>query len=136
MKTAMPAGVFLRVSFERAEAEVAESGPHKAAIIYRLRARGGLLELMIAELFLTGPEAVRVAVRLLRQVGRQSRAHYGVAIAGPETLEAKALTKAGYLRVPGVGPTLTVRRLDDQSAQLDLVNWTSWRLTIGDLEIF
>ena len=32
MKTAMPAGVFLRVSFERAEAEVAESGPGGATI--------------------------------------------------------------------------------------------------------
>ena len=57
-------------------------------------------------------------------------------MAASGTTERRALTMAGFLPAPRVGPILTVRPLDETAEQTSLFHWSGWSASIGDLELF
>ncbi|HUE97133.1 MAG TPA: GNAT family N-acetyltransferase [Longimicrobiaceae bacterium] len=109
----------------------------EAAVIFRFRPRGRLLELRFTEI-LAGPSrgAARRAGALLRTALRKTSADYAVAMAAPRTQARRALLLAGFLPVPRLGPILTVRPLSAEAGGTVPCDRSSWRLSIGDLELF
>jgi GNAT superfamily N-acetyltransferase len=111
-------------------------GEKQAAVIVRLRKRRGVRELSIAEV-LVSPERISIDAgsallrRLLRSVGHD----YAVACAAPSTPERRALLRAGFLPPVRVGPRFTVRPLRPFPS-LDPCDHRSWRLSLGDIELF
>lgn len=110
-----------------------DSGELRAAVIYRLTYRRGLLELMICELFLDDPRAGRQVVReLLGEV----RADYAVAHCAWASPHRRVFLAAGFVPVPRQGPHFTVRPLGPIDGGCNPGSAASWRLSLGDLEVF
>jgi GNAT superfamily N-acetyltransferase len=108
-------------------------GGLEAAVIYRLTHRRGLRELMICELFLAAPRAGRQVVHeLLGAV----RADYAVAHCAWATPHRRVLLGLGFLPAPRQGPYFTVRPLVPGGDGCDPRSAASWRLSLGDLEVF
>ncbi len=108
-------------------------GEPRAAVIYRLTRRRGLLELIISELFFDDPQAGRRAVHeLLGTVG----ADYAVAHCAWATPHRRVFLSLGFVPAPRLGPYFTVRPLGPVDAGRDPCRAASWRLSLGDLEVF
>jgi GNAT superfamily N-acetyltransferase len=115
-----------------------------AAIIVRRKLRRGLRELMVAEVLVDGTGGAREAARLLRGLIDETGADVATALAARDTPEAEALTRAGFLRLPGAGPRLVVRPLTRDEAPegnggrdaRDPSDRRSFRPGLGDLELF
>ncbi|MGH2394490.1 MAG: GNAT family N-acetyltransferase, partial [Candidatus Limnocylindria bacterium] len=83
-----------------------------AAIIFRLKRQGRLLELRICELLLgPGADAASAARRLLRELAQSSRADYIAAIGARGSAQRRVLLRTGFIPAPRLGPALTVRPL-------------------------
>lgn len=107
-----------------------------AAVIFRVRRRGDLLELRLCEtLVRPGSSAQHRAGALIRKLVRAMPVDYAVAMGAPGTPERRALLRSGFLPAPRTGPILTVRPLSDR-LEPDPLRRSSWRLSIGDLELF
>lgn len=89
-----------------------------AAVVYRCRRRGSAMEAAVTEV-LAGPDSR--AGGLLRRTLAESGADYAVRIA-----------RRGWLPLPGQGPTLVWRSLNET----DLAPLHDWHLTLGDVELF
>lgn len=100
--------------------------------IGRLRQRGPLAELSLAEA-LVRPGDRRAARRLLARVARAG-GDYAVGSFDADATLRPARRRAGYLPAPGQGPTLVANPL--QAVSPDPCDLRSWRLTLGDLEVF
>lgn len=100
--------------------------------IGRSRRRGPLSELLLAELIVHGGDQ-RMARRLLRAAARAGCDHVAAHLPAGSALAA-AGRAAGYLRVPRVGIELVANPLTP--AATGAVNLSSWRLSLGDLELF
>lgn len=119
-------------------------GEGSAALIYRRKLRRGLRELMVAEVLADGAEGSREAARLLRGLIDETGADVATALAARGTAEAAALSRAGFLRLPGVGPRLVVRPLTRDGAPGEAgerhaphpTDRRSFRPALGDLELF
>ncbi len=110
-----------------------ESG---AVVIYRHRSRGRLSELSFSEVLVSpDPEGARSGAKLLRDVIKGSPADYAAACAARGTWERSALLRAGFLPVGLPGPRFTVYPLQE-SLSPDPLAWSSWRTSVGDLELF
>lgn len=107
-----------------------------AAIVLRSRRRRGLGELAVAEVLVAGEEGIATAGRLLRRLRRAGGGHHAVAVASPGTDEARALRRAGFLRLPGLGPRLFVRPLAPAAADIEPLRSASWRFAAGSFELF
>lgn len=95
--------------------------------VFRLRRRGSATEATVTELLVPhGANAGRRRRRLLRRVAARSGADY--VLVGHD----RSLLATPAVGVPGVGPTLTWRGVDEQQAPL----LSGWTLTMGDLELF
>lgn len=107
-----------------------------ALVVFRQRRRRGMKELTITELLLSrGTEGVRCGSSLVRQLIDNSGADYAVASAVRQTVERTTLLKSGFFPWSIPGPRLTVRTLG-ADVQPDPSAWSSWRPSIGDLELF
>lgn len=106
------------------------------AVIFRVRRRGDLRELRLCET-LVGPgrSAPRRAGALIRKLVHDMPVDYAVAMGAAGTLERRALLAAGFVPAPRSGPILTVRPLY-ALPEPDPLQRSSWRLSIGDLELF
>ena len=94
-------------------------------VVFRLRRRGRALEAVVGDVLV--PDADRRATAaLLRAVPRAAGADYAIRLGGGGP------AGAGYLPLPRQGPILTWRALTEQ-VQPPLA---SWRLTLGDVELF
>lgn len=115
-------------------------GDGSAAVVYRRKLRRGLRELMVAEVLVDGTEGAREAGRLLRGLIDETGADVATALAARGTPEADALSRAGFLRLPGAGPRLVVRPLaPGEGGDRDTPDPTdrrSFRPALGDLELF
>jgi GNAT superfamily N-acetyltransferase len=113
------------------------SGSDMAAVVFRYKPQGALLELRICELLLgRSAGAQATAARLLRRLHRESGADYVAAMAAPRTAARAALLRTAYLPAPRLGPILTARSLRPVPTGVDLHSRHGWRLCIGDLELF
>lgn len=112
------------------------SESEEALIIFRLRPRNGLIELRLCEV-LSGPgrRSIRRARGLIHEVIDAIRPDFTVAMAASGTPERHVLMGAGFLPAPRVGPILTIRPLAGNDDN-DLLDWSGWRTSIGDLELF
>lgn len=100
--------------------------------IARLRERGPLTEVALADV-LVRPGDRRAAGQLLARVGRAG-GDYAVACLDHDAILRAARRRAGYLPAPGQGPSLVANRL--RALSPDPRELRSWRLTLGDLEVF
>lgn len=107
-----------------------------AVVIFRMVQRGNVTELRFCEILSGhGKGGARAAGQLMRSVFRQTTPDYAAAMAAPATIERRALLRAGFVPAPRIGPILTVRPLAWHNS-LEPTRWSSWRLSIGDLELF
>lgn len=108
-----------------------------AVIIFRDSHRGDAHELRLCEIIVgPGPSSQRIARKLIRETCEVVRPDYAVAMAAWRTPEWRALLRARFLPAPRLGPILTVRTLARNSMGVDPVHRSSWRLSLGDLELF
>lgn len=116
----------------------AELGPAASAlIVFRVVMRGRLRELRICELLAAGDDgSQRTARRLLRNVCTKTEADFVSAMAGRGTPEQRVLLRTGFLPAIRLGPIMTVRPLNAVPDLPDPLARRSWRLSIGDLELF
>lgn len=107
----------------------------EALVVFRLRSRNGLAEVRLCEILTAaGRAAERRAASLVRRAIRATGPDYVAAMAAAGTPARRAVLRAGFLPAPRLGPILTVRSLSRN--RTDLTDRSSWRLTIGDLELF
>jgi GNAT superfamily N-acetyltransferase len=90
--------------------------------LFRLRRRGAVLEAAMADILLPAGRGGSRS-KLVRHALKLSRADVAVQIAGATDR---------WKRLPGVGPTLVWRAVSEQSCP----PIGSWRLSLGDVEIF
>jgi GNAT superfamily N-acetyltransferase len=98
----------------------------------RLRRRGQLSELTLGEV-LVQPGDTEAARAVLRGAAR-SGADMVTCHLSPGSTAAAAARLAGYVTVPGRGLTMTVHTLRGAAPQA--AQPSSWRLQLGDLELF
>lgn len=110
-----------------------DDGDLRAAAIYRVTRRRGLRELMLTELFFDDDRAGR---RVLREILGDVPADYVVAHCAWATPHRRLLLALGFLPAPRLGPHFTVRPLAALGAGRDPKAAASWRLSLGDLEVF
>ncbi|MBA2670746.1 MAG: hypothetical protein H0U67_10275 [Gemmatimonadetes bacterium] len=105
-------------------------------VIFRTERQGNLQGLRISEL-LVGPGRAshRTASALLRTILSDAGAEFAAAMAARRTPEQRVLLSAAFLPVPRLGPLLTVRPLGGTNG-IDPLQWSHWRPSIGDLELF
>lgn len=113
--------------------------PECALVVTRRARRRGLEELRVAEVVATPHHgSIGAAARALRKTFASSGGfHVATACAAWGTPEARALTLAGFVPAPRIGPRLMVRRLgswDETSPNPRHAG--SWHLSAGDLELF
>ncbi|HEU0042445.1 MAG TPA: GNAT family N-acetyltransferase [Jiangellaceae bacterium] len=111
----------------------AESGSDLDGVAFgRLRRRGVLLEFTLADV-ITRPGDVSTARRLLR-AARRSGCHHVATHLAPATAARSAARTTGFMRAPGTGMHLVARPLTP--VRPDPLSPQSWRLALGDLEVF
>jgi GNAT superfamily N-acetyltransferase len=90
--------------------------------LFRLRRRGPAVEAVVGHVLAPQDDHAR----LLRMIARASRADQVL------QMTRRPRATAGFLPLPGGGPVLTWRAInDDRMPPLD-----AWRLTMGDVELF
>lgn len=114
----------------------AGGGEAAAALVLRTRRRYGLVEASIAELLVAGAPGVATAGALLRRLRTAGLAHHAVAVASPDTDEDRALRRAGFPRVPRLGPRLFVRPFGTSANPPDPLRIADWRFATGAFELF
>lgn len=109
-------------------------GASGAVVVARSRRRRGLRELTLSELLVSDDFGGRKAGReLLERLGALPGMDYLAAAAVPSGAEREVLRGRGWLPVPR-GPRLIVRPL--RPVRPEPLVLASWRLSVGDLELF
>lgn len=98
----------------------------------RLRPRASLWEFTLGDVVVR-PGDRRTAGRVLR-ASRRSGAHHVTTHAAPGTATHQALTRSGFLRVPGNGIRLVANPRGTTGT--DVLDPSAWSLALGDLEVF
>jgi GNAT superfamily N-acetyltransferase len=101
--------------------------------IFRIRARGGLVEGTVAEVIVRGGDTP-AAGKVLRAIGRSGPSDHLACSFARGSTALTAARRLGYLRAPG-GMMLVVNPLG-HDLHPDPLDLTSWALTVGDLEVF
>jgi GNAT superfamily N-acetyltransferase len=102
---------------------VAGEGPEDGMILFRVRRRGAAREAVIADALMPSQ---RLVAPLVRRVLRESGADYAVRLGVDRSV------RAGFLPVPGQGPTLVWRAVTSSTVP----PLAQWKLTMGDIELF
>lgn len=113
-------------------------GSRSAAVMFRLRRNGALRELRLCDIVLgCSASAISLCRQLVRNVVHESGCDYAAAMAAFGSPEADVLAGCGFVPAPRTGPILTVRALAPRPATTpDPFHRSSWRLSIGALELF
>lgn len=112
--------------------EIRNGGEVIGVAIGRPRRRGPLAEFTLSEVLVRKGDR-RTATRLLRAVAGSGCDHVTAHLT-PGTVLPFAGLGAGYLRAPRQGIALVARPLGD--VRPDPAQLESWRLSLGDLEVF
>jgi hypothetical protein len=107
-------------------------GRLRGLAIGRPRRRGALREFTLSEVLMP-PGDPGAARHLLAQVRRHSGCDHLAGHFATGSAAAAVAPRAGFIRAP-IGMTLTTRVLADPP--VDPREWSSWRLSVGDLEVF
>jgi GNAT superfamily N-acetyltransferase len=99
------------------------AGPVGGMVVFRLRPRGAALEAAVCEELVPGGDP-RLTSHLLARALRESGADHAVRLAGQGP-------RAGFVPVPGQGPTLVFRGLDLAAMPAA----PRWHLGLGDVEL-
>ncbi|MGH2664056.1 MAG: GNAT family N-acetyltransferase [Actinomycetota bacterium] len=100
---------------------------------FRVRPRDGLWETTVADL-LVPPNDRLTASRLLRRVVTAAPVDHVACSFPPDSAALRAARRRGFLPVPGP-LRLVVNPLEGELAP-DPTRWSSWALSLGDLEVF
>lgn len=112
-------------------------GRDAAVVVFGITRDGSLLTLRLCDLLIGPTRRSQILARqLVKQVVAASDCDYAVAIAGWGTPEAGLLPGCGFVPVPRLGPLMVVRPLDMSPLHVDPLRRSSWRLSIGALELF
>ena len=116
-----------RYGFEplRYRALTLDGDPAAGCVVFRLRRRGHATEAALCEVVVPGGDD-QARRSLESELVRRSGADYAIA------LGSRYVTRSGYIRLPGQGPTLTWRALDETVAP----PLRALDLTLGDVELF
>jgi hypothetical protein len=115
----------------RAEVEERE-GQTLGAILYRIKQRGPLRELLLDDI-IAPPQRPEVVSVLLRRLCRNTAADYVVAHFSAHSPFRKILMRHGFWRVPRRRIHLVARGLDETDASAGIQSHT-WSLTLADIE--
>lgn len=110
-----------------------DGGRLRGLAIGRARWRGPLAELTLSEV-ITEPGDDDATRWLLRAMCRGGTDHVTAHLTPGTALVANGI-RAGYLPIPGRGPTLVARPLRDD-LYVDPTSFANWRLSLGDIEVF
>ncbi len=99
--------------------------PEEGFAIFRLRRRGAAVEGAICEVLVPGADP-RKRAQLLRRVAAQAGADHLLELAQPRAW------RAGFVPLPGQGPTLVYRGLTTEAVPPR----EQWHLELGDVELF
>lgn len=113
-------------------------GIEGAIVVYRRRARRGLDETSIVEVLVgAGRRSEEDARALLRAIARESESDHLMAAAAPRSAELDVLDASWFLPTPpAIGIRLTARAFADKHVVPPPAQAASWRLQLGDLEVF
>jgi len=103
-------------------------------VIFRPNLRRGMREIMISELLL-GAGAGHDATAAIRGIAGAVDADYLLAHAALGSAHDRVLTRAGFRRLPVVGPHFVAHPLSPEAVTA-CVHPDRWRLSLGDLEVF
>jgi len=107
-----------------------------ALLFYRIRSRKNLTELSISEIVASNSQGgIYLGRKLLAHILNSANARYAVALAAEDTPEQQIIKDAGFFPTDHWGPVLTARLLSHHPT-VDPLNWSNWRCSIGDLELF
>lgn len=122
-----PAFLAWRYGFEEHQYRtlLAGSGVAEGFALFRVRRRGAAREAVVCDLLVPGGEP-GPARHLLRRVVRRSGADYAIRLGGTGP------RWDGFVPVPGRGPALVWRGLSSSRCP----DPRSWRLVLGDVELF
>ena len=108
-----------------------------AAIFFRYKLNGPLVEARVCDTLIgTGDSSQKIMRHLLGRLRAESSADYLSIMPAAPRLPSTTLLSAGFLPAPRLGPILTVRPLHAEELSSDPLQRSSWRLAIGDLELF
>jgi len=109
-------------------------GDSGAVLVARTRRRRGLVEVSLSELLVSGDASGRQAARtILGRIAALPEVDYLAAVAAYRSVERRVLAASGFVPILA-GPRLVVRPL--AAAPPGLAEQGSWRLSVGDLELF
>ena len=104
---------------------VGREGVRSGLAIFRVRQRGPTREMVLCDVLVAGDDE-RLRRDLLRRVAQVADTDYVIAI------EQRAVSAAGFVRLPRQGPILTSRLIGaDRVPTLG-----EWQLRLGDVELF
>ncbi|HEX9711918.1 MAG TPA: GNAT family N-acetyltransferase [Actinomycetota bacterium] len=109
-----------------------DAGSLRGLAIFRVRPRRGLVEATVTEV-LVPPGDRHAAATLLRAVARAARVDHVTGHFWDGSTGARAARRSMFVRPPG-GLTLVVNPL--RPVTPDPTDLASWRLSVGDLELF
>jgi GNAT superfamily N-acetyltransferase len=106
----------------------AMAGDDGALVVFRLRRRGPAIEAVVCEELGPAREVGRLLRSVLTDTGADHAVRLGTASAG----------RHGFLPLPAQGPTLLWRVVaeGDPTGAAEPPRLRSWRLTLGDIELF
>ena len=108
-----------------------------AVVIARSRTRGTRRELLFAEVIAAAdPGSIANAAVRVRRMMAALDCHYALGCGASGTPERRALSKAGFFPALPVGPHFVFRSLIQDPGLESAARFRSWRLSLGDLEVF
>lgn len=100
------------------------SSPADGFAVFRLRRRGAAVEAVLCDVLAPGADP-RAERELVRAVARTAVADYVLRV------DRRLVSPGPLVRIPRVGPLLTIRSLDASPPPLP----SSWSITAGDIEL-
>jgi GNAT superfamily N-acetyltransferase len=121
----------------RYHALVEGDGEDGAAIVFRFKRRGALVELRLCEVLAgRGRRSRRMFGRVIARAASSAPADFAAAMLPATEAAGRLLLASRFIPAYRAGPILTVRPLASGANRPDPMDRASWMPSIGDLELF